>query len=106
MDDDDPKLNLEYFFDEATERHLENAIKWSGKELVSTPALAEKITTLLKGNKELTNIVLGISVTSRVSPPIVFNDITTGFVMGVALVLECLNDREEFPGVNYNDTIQ
>jgi hypothetical protein len=106
MEDDDPKLNLEYFFEEATARHLENAIKWSGQELVTTRSLSEKITTLLKGNKELTHIVLGISAVSGVPPPVVFNNITTGFSMGVALVLECLNDREEFLGMKYDDTIQ
>jgi hypothetical protein len=109
-DDDGPKIILADLFEEVKAEYLAKAIDWSGRDIVATPELAEKINSLLLGNRELTKIVLGISVQSGMPPPMIHNTITTGFIMGVSMVIEMLNVRgngSEFsdiaPG---SDTIQ
>lgn len=95
---DMPRIDIGLFLEEVKAHHLSKAIEWSGRELMSNPKIAEKITGLLMGESELTKIVLAIAVQSGIQPPIVHNNITTGFIMGIALALELLNERESLFG--------
>jgi hypothetical protein len=106
-DDDVPKMTLADLMEEATAEFLARAIDWSGREIICNPKLAEQIHSLLLENKDLTKIVLGISVQSGMPPPMIHNTVTTGFIMGVSMVIEMLNAREEAPNISHGpDTIQ
>jgi hypothetical protein len=89
------KIGIADLLDEINPEDLKRAIEWSGMEIVSNPKIAETLSGLLMGEKEVTKIVLGISVASQTPPPFVSNTLASGFIMGIALVLELLNKKEE-----------
>lgn len=95
-DEDYPRVRLEDFFTEVMEHHIGIAISRSGMELAENPDLGERVSELLKKDKALTMIVLGIAAKSGGSPPHVFTTLTTGFMMGVAVALELLNEKEKY----------
>ena len=90
----DIKINLKDLLDEVGPEDLQIAMEWSGKEVIENPLIASIVSDILLGSKELTKVVLGISVATRCQPPQVHNTIATGFIMGIALVLELLNKKE------------
>ena len=91
------KIGIADLLDEIQPEDLSRAIEWSGVEIVRKPKVAKTLSDLMLGNKEVTKIVLGISMQSQTAPPYVHNTLASGLIMGVALVLELLNKREEEP---------
>ncbi len=94
--EDRPRFNIADFFTEVMQHHLSQALARSGQELNDNPELTQQLADLLQKDPELTKTVLMISVQNRIPPPEVFTCIHTGFMMGIALVLELLNEREDY----------
>lgn len=93
----DVKIGLADLLVEIAPGDLSRALRWSGAEIIKNPKIGEFMSNLLIGDRDVTKVVLGISANSGVPPPYVHNTLTSGFIMGIALVVELLNKEEEDP---------
>lgn len=93
----DIKIGLADLLDEISPEDLSNALRWSGAEIVENPRIGEFMSELLLKDRDVTKVVLGISANSCVPPPYVHNTLASGFIMGIALIVEMLNKGEEDP---------
>jgi hypothetical protein len=112
VDWDRPKIDLELFLEEVRQEHFAKALEWSGPELVAKPQLSNAVMQILKSTPEFTKIVLGMSnstykdlgspeeikimrvyLAQRI-PSYIANSLQAGICMGIALVLELLNERD------------
>lgn len=91
---DRPIIKIADVLEEIMEHHVSDAISKSGFEIVENPEICLKICDLLKNCREINPIVFGISAQSGTPPPLVMNTITSGVVMGMAIIIELLNERE------------
>lgn len=94
--DDRPIIRIEDVLEEVMDHHVTDAIRKSGIEIVENPEIGQKLCDLLKSCREINPIVFGISAQSGTPPPHVINTITSGVVMGMAIIIELLNEREDY----------
>ena len=108
------KIGIADLLEEVRPEDLNKAISWSGREILSNPEVASQIEKLIKSDREFTQIVLGVASSiymsipavpmdpgmlrqhiANVMPQYVANTLQSGLIMGIALVLELLNKKED-----------
>jgi hypothetical protein len=90
-----PVITLGALLEEVKVSHMDNAIQRTSKELKDFPEVDQALTEKIMKSIQATQITLGMSAMMNVPPPQASTALHIGIAMGIGVVLEVLNGREE-----------
>jgi len=91
---DAPRIKLEDLLEEVMIHHIDNGFKRVAAELRARPEVDAILSEKIMASHEATQVTLGISAMTSLPPPKASTALHIGVAMGIGLVLELLNERE------------
>lgn len=93
--DDTPKITIKDFFEEVTPEKMDAAARAITPGYIDDEELQDKIVRLIASSKIMSGVVRNSCSTRGANPQEAATDLTLGFIIGVSLVINLLNESEE-----------
>jgi hypothetical protein len=100
-----PRIEITDLLEEIMDHHVDNGISRAANEFVTNENMNKLLVSKLERSRQATEAILGISASTRISPPIVATALHVGIAYGMGIVLEALNEREHRDTPDPEETI-